>query len=102
MLAGFFRRKNKDADPKERALWGDLMSLGMVFPLCIVLGYVIGRWVGGLVGYRRTGMLLGLAWGIAAAFWELFKTTKRMERLDPPQGDVPAEKANEDRDDRDA
>ena len=39
-----FRPKPKDADPKERALWGDLMSLGMVVPAAIVLGYFIGRW----------------------------------------------------------
>ncbi|MBP1627845.1 MAG: putative F0F1-ATPase subunit Ca2+/Mg2+ transporter [Holophagaceae bacterium] len=77
-----FRPKPKDADPKERALWGDLMSLGMVFPAAIVLGYFIGRWAGTKLGHPKAGILVGLAWGVATGFWELYKVTKRMERMD--------------------
>jgi hypothetical protein len=80
----FFRPKLKDADPKERALWGDLLAMGMVFPIAIALGYFIGRWAGGKLGYPTAGILVGLAWGAATGFWELYKVTKRMERLDQP------------------
>jgi len=79
-----FRRKDKDVDPKERAVWGDLMAMGMVFPIAIALGFFIGRWAGRVTGYPRTGVLLGLFWGMAAGFWELYKTTLRLNRMDAP------------------
>jgi len=99
MFAWMFRRKTKDADPRERALWGDLMSLGMVFPLCIALGFFLGRWAGLKLGYPRLGIGLGLAWGIAAAFWELYKTSKRLERFDPPPQDPEPPQPPKERDD---
>jgi F0F1-type ATP synthase assembly protein I len=75
-------KKTEGADPGERALWGDLMSLGFSFPLCIVLGFFLGRWIGGLFGRSGTGQWVGLVWGIAAAFWELYKVNRRMARRD--------------------
>ncbi len=79
-----FRPKAKDANPQERALWGELMSLGMVFPIAIVLGYFLGRWIGGLVGHPKPGQYIGLALGVATGFWELYKVTLRLDRMDPP------------------
>lgn len=80
----FFRPRTKDVDPKERALWGDLTSLGLVFPLAIALGFFLGRWIGGWFGHPAAGQWIGLVWGVATAFWELYKTTKRLDRLNPP------------------
>lgn len=80
----FFRPRSKDVDPKERALWGDLTSLGLVFPLAIALGFFLGRWIGGWFGHAAAGQWIGLVWGVATAFWELYKTTKRLDRLNPP------------------
>ena len=77
-----FRRRHQDIDPKERALWGDLMAMGMVFPTAIALGFFIGRWAGKALGFPRAGIALGLIWGVAAGFWELYKTTLRLNRLD--------------------
>ena len=71
-----FRRK-VEADPGERALWGDLMSLGFSFPLCIALGFFLGRWIGGLFGHPAMGQWVGLVWGIVTAFWELYRSEER-------------------------
>jgi hypothetical protein len=90
MLAWLFHRRSRDTDPQERAVWGDLISLGMVFPICIFTGFFLGRWVGGKLGHPDAGKLTGLVWGIAAAFWELYKTTERLNRLDPPPGEPPS------------
>lgn len=79
------RPKDKDAEPRERALWGDLISLGMVFPIAIVLGFFGGRWIGGWFGHSALGQWIGLAYGIATAFYELYKTTKRLDRMDAPK-----------------
>ncbi|BDU78860.1 AtpZ/AtpI family protein [Mesoterricola sediminis] len=77
-----FKRNTKDASPRERALWGDLMGLGMVFPIAIALGFFLGRWAGGKLGHPRAGMWIGLVWGVATGFWELYKTTVRLDRYD--------------------
>jgi hypothetical protein len=79
----FLTPKKKDGvDPRERSLWGSLLSLGFVFPIAIVLGYFIGRWVGGMFGNAYAGGLIGLGWGILTGFWELFKVAKRLEKYD--------------------
>lgn len=85
------RPNPRDADPKERALWGELMSLGLVFPIAIVLGLFGGRWIGGWFGHPAAGQWIGLAYGIATGFWELYKTTKRLDRLNPPPPQEPPE-----------
>jgi hypothetical protein len=101
-----FGRRKQDASPGERALWGDLMSLGMVFPIAITLGFFIGRWAGGRLGHPKIGMALGLAWGAAAGFWELYKTTVRLDRLESkeqqPPPPAPGPDAGHGKDDRDA
>jgi hypothetical protein len=58
------------------------MGLGMVFPIAIALGFFIGRWVGGKLGHAQAGMWVGLVWGVATGFWELYKTTQRLDRYD--------------------
>jgi hypothetical protein len=78
----FFGSGKKDVNPKERAMWGDLMALGMVFPIAIGLGFFLGRWVGGLLGHPKVGMAVGLVWGVATGFWELYKVTVRLNRMD--------------------
>jgi len=92
--------KPKDADPQERALWGELTSLGMVFPIAIVLGYFLGRWIGGLVGHPKPGQWIGLALGIATGFLDSYKVATRPGRLDPPPppDTIPPGKDEDDRD----
>lgn len=77
-----FRPNAKDVDPKERAIWGDLLGLGMVFPIAIVLGWFLGRYLGGLWGHQQVGSWIGLLWGIATGFWELYKVTVKLDRMD--------------------
>ncbi len=84
--------KPEGGTPRERALWGDLIAMGMVFPIAICLGYFIGRYVGGYFGHAYAGGLWGLAWGIATGFYELYKVTARMARVKPaPEPAEPTE-----------
>jgi hypothetical protein len=92
----WFGTGKKDASPGERALWGDLMGLGMVFPIAIAAGFFLGRWLGARLGWPRTGMAVGLVWGVATGFWELYKTTVRLNRMDP--GGAPAPEDDQGRD----
>jgi hypothetical protein len=75
-------KRGTEADPGERALWGDLLSLGFVFPISITLGFFLGRWIGGWFGHAAAGQWVGLVWGISTAFWELYKVNRRMTRRD--------------------
>lgn len=77
-----FRRVRRVVGTPERALWADLLALGFIFPISITLGFFIGRWLGGLLGHPSGGGLVGLLWGIAAAFWELYKVSRRVVRWD--------------------
>jgi hypothetical protein len=86
-------RRGDGVDPGERALWGDLMSLGFTFPLCIVLGFFLGRWIGGWFGRPVPGQWVGLVWGITTAFYELYKVNRRMTRRDEAE----LKRAQEDR-----
>ncbi len=86
-----FRPKKNGVDPKERALWGDLLSLGMVFPIAIALGFFIGRWAGTRLGHPEAGQWIGLGWGVATGFWELYKVSVRMAAMDEAAQDPPEE-----------
>ena len=90
-----FRPKLKDAKPQERAIWGSLMSLGLHFPIAILLGFFIGRWIGGKFGHPTEGQYIGLVWGVAAAFYELFKVSSRMIKLDEEQQKKEQEKSKD-------
>ena len=77
-----FRRGRRARDTGDRSLWGDLISLGLIFPISITLGFFLGRWIGAQFGHPQGGGLFGLCWGIAAAFWELYKVARRVVRWD--------------------
>jgi len=94
------RPGREGGDPKERALWGDLLSLGMVFPIAIVLGWFIGKWVGGKLGHPEAGALIGLLWGVVTGFYELYKVTMRMNRkpatAEPAKPEAPPSEPGDD------
>ena len=58
---------------------GDLLSVGIMFPACVGIGYGIGypnQWT----GRRSTFKTIFLLLGIAAAFINLFKVVRKLER----------------------
>ena len=75
------KRKNVNA-ARERAIWGDIMALGMVFPIAITVGFFLGRWLGKLFGHPKIGIAIGLIWGVATGFFELYRVTVRLNSLD--------------------
>lgn len=66
---------------KEKILWGDLLSLSMFFPTAITLGFFIGRLIGKRFGYTKVGIIIGLIWGIATGFWELYRVSYKINNL---------------------
>lgn len=59
---------------------GEYMVIGVVFPVALVGGFFVGRWIGALLGAATAGALVGLLLGTVAAFYNLYETLKRIER----------------------
>jgi ATP synthase protein I len=68
-------------DSKYKQL-GDLLSLGIMFPVCIAIGYGIGYFLDGWFGTRSVFKVLFLLFGIAAAFINLFRTVNKISDKD--------------------
>jgi hypothetical protein len=60
---------------------GDMSSLALTLALCVLLGFLAGKWVGKRFGHEDIGVLGGMAVGITAAGVELARSVKRLNRL---------------------
>jgi len=65
--------------PKPSAM-GEGMSLAWFFPLAIVFGALVGRWIGGYFGRQALGTILGAVWGVISGFYEVFKVSRRLSK----------------------
>ncbi len=59
--------------------YGDLLTLGIMFPVCIAVGYGLGYLLDGWTGNRNTFSFIGILFGIAAAFVNLFRVVKKVD-----------------------
>jgi putative F0F1-ATPase subunit (Ca2+/Mg2+ transporter) len=48
-------------------------AAGILFPLSIVAGYLLGKWIGGWLGLGTVPAFIGAALGAAAGFWNLYR-----------------------------
>jgi hypothetical protein len=74
-----------EPDPGTGDAWGaqkalQVLALAFLFPAAIVVGYLGGRWVGGLLGWPAAGALAGGVLGAAAGFWQLYSFLVRPRR----------------------
>jgi uncharacterized membrane protein len=60
----------------------DLSTVGLVFPVAVVLGYFAGRTVGGWLGSEEGGALTGVLVGVVSGFYNLLKVGLRLQRED--------------------
>jgi len=57
----------------------DLLSIGIMLPACIGIGYGIGYLLDHLAGTRMVFKIVFLLFGIAAGFINLFRTVNKVE-----------------------
>jgi F0F1-type ATP synthase assembly protein I len=67
-------------NPKYQA--GELLSVGIMFPACIGIGYGIGHLLDRWAGTQNVFKLVFLLLGIAAAFINLFRVIQSVDRDD--------------------
>jgi hypothetical protein len=48
-------------------------AAGILFPVSIVAGYLLGKWIGRLLGLSGWTALVGAALGALAGFWNLYR-----------------------------
>jgi hypothetical protein len=67
-------------DAQRRARFGvlDLSAVGLAFPVALLLGYFGGRLIGGWLGNASLGAMIGVLFGIAGGFYNLFKMVSRL------------------------
>lgn len=67
-------------DRRGRSQLLALSSVGLMFPLCIAVGYYIGRTLDRWLGTGTKLMMLFVVFGIVAAFLNLFKEVANYNR----------------------
>ena len=65
-------------NPKKAIQAGEAVSLAMTLAVCVLIGFLAGRWIGGKLGNADLGTVVGLMIGVFAAAWELIKTVCKM------------------------
>lgn len=85
-----------DERSRRRARWAEYRELaeysivGLVFPVALVVGYLLGRAVGSLFGAAALGGVIGGVFGLVAGFYNVYKAARRLDRRDRPGGPGPA------------
>ena len=66
--------------PPRYALVAEGSAVGIFFPVAIVAGYLVGKWLGRWLGVGEIAAFFGAGLGVAAAFANLWRFVKRLER----------------------
>jgi hypothetical protein len=62
----------RESEPRY-AVVARASAAGILFPLSIVAGYLLGKWIGGWLGLGTAPAFIGAALGAAAGFWNLYR-----------------------------
>ena len=54
-------------------------AAGVIFPLSIVAGYLLGKWFGRALGIGTWPAFAGAALGVVAGFWNLYLILRGLE-----------------------
>ena len=54
-------------------------AAGILFPLSLVAGWFLGKWVGRALGLGLAPAYVGAVLGVAAGFWNLYRILRGME-----------------------
>ncbi len=67
----------------------DVSSIGLAFPIAIVIGYFFGRWLDGVFGTSPWLMAIFSIFGIVAGFLNAIRTALRVGREEDEAGTRP-------------
>lgn len=86
------KRQRQRERRREAARLADLSTVGLVFPVAVVIGYFAGKTVGRWLGAEESGALAGVLLGVVSGFYNLLKVGLRLRHEDPGEdtGDATA------------
>ncbi len=67
----------------------DISSIGLAFPIAILIGFFFGRWLDGIFGTPPWLMIVFSVMGIAAGFLNAIRTGLRVGREEDAAGKPP-------------
>jgi positive regulator of sigma E activity len=70
----------KEKPTRRYVLVAEGSAVGIFFPVAIVAGYFVGKWIGRALGLGEGAALVGAGLGVAAAFLNLWRFLRRMEQ----------------------
>lgn len=65
--------------PTRYAIIARASAAGILFPVSIVVGYFLGKWVGRAFDIGEWPAFVGAALGVAAGFWNLYRLLRGLE-----------------------
>ncbi len=68
-----------DDDRSQYQGFYEALTLGLMFPVAIGVGYVLGHWLDGLFGIKPWLTIIFTVFGVAAAFVNLFRTAAQSD-----------------------
>ncbi|MBZ0273258.1 AtpZ/AtpI family protein [bacterium] len=87
-------------DPQSKKLLreaGGISAVGLEMGISVAIGFLGGRWLDGKFGTAPTLQILGIFFGLGAAFMAVLKVYKKARRLGSPEPGKTSEKAGDDR-----
>lgn len=74
------RLEKRAARRKKTVREIDLSTVGLVFPMALLIGFFGGRVVGELVGRPGLGTWIGVGLGLLSGFYNLYKVSITLQR----------------------
>lgn len=63
----------------QYALVAEASVAGLLFPVCLVAGYLLGKWIGTAFQAGLAPAYIGAALGAVAGFWNLYRLGRKMD-----------------------
>ena len=74
--------EQQDPEQRQRGLLAEVLTAGITFPICVVVGWLGGSFVDRKLGSSPFGVLFGVLLGLAAALIPVFRLSQAYERLE--------------------
>jgi Putative F0F1-ATPase subunit Ca2+/Mg2+ transporter len=65
--------------PVRYAIVAKASAAGLLFPLSIVAGYLLGKWIARALSLPDWPAFVGAALGVVAGFWNLYRLLRGLE-----------------------
>lgn len=72
---------------RRAAKMSDLSTVGLVFPVAMVIGYLGGRVIGSWLGAAEAGGLVGGGVGLVSGFYNVYKTALELDAKPAPSAE---------------